>query len=83
MLDRMELRARGQPESYPASFEFDVATSCLHVVIAVEVSEASSKMAQRFDLAKERHGPMDDMVVLAVSSQSLGRSFGVAEVSAA
>lgn len=38
------------------SFEFDVATSCLHVVIAVEVSEASSKMAQRFDLAKERHG---------------------------
>lgn len=56
MLDRMDLRARGQPESYPASFEFDVATSCLHVVIAVEVSEASSKMAQRFDLAKERHG---------------------------
>lgn len=33
----MKLRARGQPESYPARFEFAVAISCLHVVIAIEV----------------------------------------------
>jgi hypothetical protein len=45
-LDEITSSARGQPESYPGSFEFGVAASCLHVVIAVRGVGGSSKMAQ-------------------------------------
>lgn len=58
-----------------------VAISCLHVVIAVRGSRGFVEkwLSDLISLRRD----MDGMVVLAVSSQSLGRSFGVADLSAA